>query len=88
MVRMSTSKPPPIWAETSVARLGDSLRRLINHLLSINAISSDVEVQIERFSDAADRLGENLAQRAPSKQLPSDQINIKPPASGEVGIEK
>ena len=66
---------PPIWSERSVTRLGGSLRRLINNVLSLDNISRDLEAQIDCFSDEADLLDENLSARAISGRLSSKKVD-------------
>ncbi|MFP6599737.1 MAG: hypothetical protein VB852_04820 [Deltaproteobacteria bacterium] len=74
---------PPIWCERSVTRLGGSLRRLINSVLSLGEIPVDLEVQIDSFSDEADRFDESLTARAISGQLSSEKVAQEQLASDE-----
>lgn len=62
----------PIWFEvnSSVARLGESLHRLINSVLALGDVPEDLETRIRNFSEEADRLQENVAEHAHDDRFP------------------
>ena len=70
----------PIWFEVnnSVARLGESLHRLINSVLALGDVPKDLEARITNFSEEADRLQGNVAEHAHDDRFPRVLVSEEP----------